>query len=109
MEIECRTEPLDEGDRPALFARNTALGCTYPQGLEDDALEDAHHPGQQIGVICHAVTQTVADRQDPLPYWDMRQYMIHQVRRGFGHAASSARRAPAAFLAGEPDHAIHSA
>jgi len=61
MEIQCRTEPLYERDRSALAAWNTALGCAFAHGLEDDAGEDSHHSGQQIGVIRHAVTQAVGD------------------------------------------------
>ena len=77
MEIQCRTEPLYERDRSALAAWNTALGCAFAHGLEDDAGKDSHHSGQQIGVIRHAVTQAVGDRQRPLPHRDLRQYAIH--------------------------------
>ena len=59
MEVQSRTEPLYEGDRPALSPWNTELGRSFSQGREDYAREDPHHRGKEIGVIRHPVTQTV--------------------------------------------------
>ena len=61
MEVQSRTEPLYEGDRPALSPWNTELGRSFSQGLDDYAREDPHHRGKEIGVIRHPVTQTVGD------------------------------------------------
>ena len=55
----------------------------------------------QVHVEREQIAQAPWERDDPLAHGDVGEDVVHEVRGGFGYAASATGRAEALALAGE--------
>ena len=71
------------------------------QKPRNDAVDDAQHRREQLGVRREQNTQRDRKRQHPLPDRHARDDLVDQDRGALGHAPRAARRAKPAPLAGK--------
>ena len=83
---------LDEG-HGAKTRPVGGLGTAGSQRRFDLGEENPQHRVDQIDVVMEEVPQPLRQRQHPLPDRHLGEYVIDEVRGGFGHAAGGARRA----------------
>jgi len=107
VQVQRIAEALHEGDGAALHrAPVPGEARPPPQRGEDGAHEEAEHRTRERAVEGQAVAQSEGQREHPLPYGDLGQHAVHQLRRGVGHAAPPARGTEPPALAREGDDAL---
>jgi len=100
MHIKIQTaESLNEGYRSALrILEALALGASAvarEDGLDEDAAEGC----ENVGLERRELAQLVGQRQNVLPYRDVRQDSVDQVGRDIGHTPAAAAGAERSSLA----------
>jgi len=100
VQVERRSEALDQGDRPGggFFAGQSGL---LGQVGGDRPGDDTQHPAHQLRVGGKQEAQRERDREHPLADRSERQYFVHQQGGAFHHAAGAATRAKTSSLTGE--------
>ena len=110
VEVERRTEALDEGNRRTLpVADAVDLLRTAPLVAEHAAQEHTQHGARQFRVPGARQPERVRHREHPLADGHLGQNPLDQVSRRVGHAPPAARRAEASPLARESDGTIAAA
>ena len=90
VQIERPAEPLENGHRtPTTFGHIVQL-CTTTQPPQHRTHVDGDDGAAQVMVPRQAIAQAIRQTQDPLPYRDIREDVVHQVRRAFSHSTTSA-------------------
>jgi len=107
VQVECRTEALDEGDRTTLFRASTPLPPrTSAQLGEQRADEGAEHSTRESCVVGTSVAERIRQREYPLPDRHFGQHAIDEARCGVRHATSATRGTESAALARERNQAV---
>nr|WP_234413820.1 hypothetical protein [Ideonella sp. A 288] len=100
VEVGGRAEALDQRDGAAVAFVGLEPGLPH-QMARDHALYHLQHRRDQFRLRGQQQAQRDRQGQHPLPHWDMRDDVVHQVRRGLRHTPRAARRAEPATLAAE--------
>ena len=99
-------EPLHDCDGAAAHITETALPGTGAQMAEHLAQQHPHDHLAQVVAPSEQVADPMRQREHPLPYRDIRDDVIHQMRRTLGHSASATARTEPSTLARERDQAL---
>jgi hypothetical protein len=103
IEVHRTTESLDDGDAATAGTRHALVPHPPAEVSLDGAVKNAHDRSAAIVPPGEHIAQTTRQREDPLPYRNIRQHVVDEMRRAFGHTPAAAARTEAAALAGEGD------
>ena len=111
MEVEVQVQggagALHERDGAARAARRGPPKSRAPAELGEERTEEgAEHGAREPRVVGAAVAERVGKRQDPLADRHLGEDAVHEVRRGVGHAPSTAGGTEPATLARERYQAV---
>ena len=104
VEVQRRTKSLDEGDctRPG---RVVCIACFLDQMRGNHAVDDAQHQPHDLGLAGKQKAQWKRETQHPLAHGLLRQYLVDQQRRTFGHPTRPATGTKSTALTAEGNQA----
>jgi hypothetical protein len=106
VEVEGAPEPLEHGHTATAAVADAARPRPRAQVAFHGAVEEARHRAAQVVAPRQQIAQPVWQGEDPLPHGDIREDVVHEVRRALGHPPAAATGAEAAPLAGERDQPL---
>jgi hypothetical protein len=105
VRVQRAPEPLRKGDRRELAAPGRRR-ARPSQRRPERANEDPKHGAGHLRVPVQERSQSLGQREHPLPDRKMREHMVREVRRDLGHPPGVARRAHPPPLARERQEAL---